>query len=1093
MDRFEKYKEGLPQAAAVSAKMIDGTECCIIAVCAKGADGELKAYKGKTYESPESARAALKKAGLYEVTQDELVKYGENAARLRVDHFRKIFTETPPVVVVGKSGHELIKTGGRYTPAEFSHLLEEAEDEWEKGKDAGDNSHLGYARINYTITNIPFNDKDLGELKCRQAIGDGDRSLAGHVHNVAEDNIEMLKEWGKTDKDFEALREARMRVCWIEPFIEFAVKFGELEKENSLDDAQQESAENGGADEESKSYFEERYGSVPYSELKNKRFIRANAVSARLISLVLEGEKIGYNTGILGELGIVAVAGEDLPRVKQLMSIHNINTGRRPQEYDDDVPCDKQSAEEHINSRIADIMKNDGLENFCKLPYLYSLRNHSFANVLLIKSVLPEASVCYSNRVWQIYGRTCKADSKPLRIFQPVVLGENNIAAFWDRLKKDIARSYSEEKNYGEARIPDTDVTITGNNDSYDIRIKGKILVSNQPSKVIKNWMAKVMLNKVTIDHTMGSVYDVTQTDTSSEYLWVRSGFLWDDLVIENNGKPVRDSSGFYKIRNTPERIDSFEADGSGSLGRRDKGRLELLYDVLKAVAKDMECPVHEISSAEAAEEKKEGFYCPKEGVIKICRDEDMYDKVSMVIHELAAAEVQSSHSQKNINAYETEIQSEAAACIVAARFGIKTDIGSFRSCPQMFKVRTVEVIRGYLENMWAAARRISSQINDELVSRGLTAAIEPADRSAGLLSPEAVERRIKGYTETLAEIRSNNYDKIHRCRSEYEKCVVDNVRQLLDELRKKLRAIDSEVLLTNEHIERLRDCITAGQQKKTFRMIKAGFGRIAIMEDECIKLRNAIDIMPQPHTPMQEFKTAPMNFMEKIREFENVSHELKVIIAQSKYIKDRYSPILESSVTVFREAAVRHAENIKAVMSKNGTAVEIVRFEYIDTRTKLTDGMVMHPRYADDAFKRLECEVKSAKKEAERDGSYYPSLAAEITVYSRIDTFNAKGIVAMNSLLFVGDGRQNSLSEHIAEIRKGIERTEVCENFFDSLKEKGRNVQCIEPELSAEAAKLIRENSHDMSEWDLYRITASAEKNKRKTVRSDEDISHDD
>ncbi|MBQ8967285.1 LPD25 domain-containing protein [Ruminococcus sp.] len=1081
MDHFEKYINALPQAAALSFGE-NGAEKCIIAVCDEGNSGELKAYKGKTYESPEKARTALKNAGLYEVTLDELKKYGTEAAKKRAQFFRDIYINTPPVVVVEKSGHELVRSGRRYTPAVFSHLLEEAEAEWEKGKSAGSNTHLGYARINYTITNIPFNDKELGELKCRQAIGDGDRSLVNHVRNVSDDNIEMLKEWGRTDKDRDALTEARLRACWIEPFIEFAVMLGDLEQENAQINADND-REGCSAEQKKKSSFDERYGNVRISELKKIVYLRFSAAAARLMSLILEGEKISYNTALRGGLGVVAVSGEDELRVRQLMRIHELSTGLGRQQDKNDPLADKQSAERFLNDRITDIMKNDGLEGFCKLPSLYSLRNHSFANAVLITSMMPEASFCCSNRVWQIYGRTCKEGSEPLRIFQPVVLGENNIAAFWERLKKDIVRSYSPEKNYGEAVIPDTDVTITGNNDSYDIRIKGKILVANQPSKVIKNWMSKVMLNKVTIDHTMGNVYDISQTVPAEDYLWVRSGFEWKELVLENNGKPVRDANGFYKVNNTPERIKSFVPDVSCTLKRRDKGRLELLYDVLRAVAEDMDLHVHEISSDEAAEEKREGFYSPKEGMIKICRDEDMYDKVSMVIHELAAAEIQRSYSQKNINAYETDIQSEAAACIVAARFGINTDIGSFRSCPQMFKVRTVEVIRGYLENMWSAARHISAQINDELEARGLTAAIEPADRSEGLMSEEAVEEKIKGYIETLAEIRTNNIAEAKRSKEEYEKCVVNNVRQLLEELRKKQTAIDKEIMATDEHIRRLRDCITAGQQKKALRMIKAGLGRIAIMEDECIKLRNAIDIMPQPHTPLQEFKAAPMNFMGKLHEFENVSDELKVIIAQSKFIRVRYAPLLESSVSAFAEAAVKQAENIKKVMSRNETAVEIVKFEYLDTDTRLSAGMVMHPRYADDIFKRLECEIKSAKKEAERRDSYYPSLAAEITVYSYIKSFNVDGVVAMNSIIFVGDGRQNSLSEHISGIRKGIERTEVCDNFFDSLKEKGKNVQCLLPEESPEVAKLLRDTSdstRDMEDWNYFLMRSDDEKRKK-------------
>ena len=1065
MDHFERYLDNLPAAAAIRVTECDNEKRSVIVVCGDESDkGELRPLSSKTYGSPEQARTALTEAGLFEVTEEELIKYGENAAKERVKLYKRLNDAAPAVVVVEKSGHRFIKEGRQYSPAEFSHLIEKAEDEWKQGKESGNSVYLGYARINYSINNVPFDAEHTGELKCRQAIGDGDRTLAKHVSSVADDNIEMLREWGTSAKDREALKEARKRRCWIVSFIEFIVDMEEIENELDLDTS--ELSEYDEAEEEARrknSIIESSFGSVKYSSLRNVKHFMVTAAEANIISLLLESEKIGYHTAVSQGLGVVAVSRENYTRIVQLIKTHNVRT--KGQHEKGNELSERESAEKYLNDRIKDILKNDGMESFCKQPSLYSLRNYSFANAVLIKSQLPEASVCRSERAWQIYGRSGRPDCKPIKIFQPLVLGENNITAFWGKLKKEIADSYSAEKNFGEARIPDTDVTITGNNDSYDIRIKGKILVANQPSKVIKNWMTKVMLNKVTIDHVMGNVYDISQTDTAKDELWLRSGYKLCDMIHGDNGLPLKDGFGYYRVKNTPERTESFVSDGYTVLKRRDKAKLKTFYEVLRAVCEKMGHPVSEISSDEAAAHKKEGFYSPKDDMIMICCDEDIYDKVSIVIHELAFAEVHGTGGQKNTSAYETDIQSEAAACIVASRFGIDTDIGSFRSCPQMVKIRSVEVISGYLENMWGISRRISSQIESELNERGLTVSLEPySEENSKMLAPQEVQSLIKGFSETLADVKTNNINHTQRTKREYENCVINNIKLLLDELIKKQSTINDESMSLTAMILGLSTCETAFQQRDLINRIKTGFSRIAMMEDECVKIRNAIEMIPQPQTPLQQFRAAPMNFMDKTPEFKDVSYDLKVIIALSKFIRQKYAPLLERSVKKFAETAVRHAENIQSVMSKNGTAVEINDFEYKGTHTKMIPGTVMHPRYADDLFKRMECEIQSEKKAAERRGDYFPSLVSDFTIYSNINTFNVKGTAAMSGILFVGDGRQNSLSEYISEIRKGIERTEVCENFFDSLKEKGKSVQYILPDNGNEAPKkdLAKDNSRD-------------------------------
>lgn len=1072
MDHFERYMDSLPAAAAVSSASERDKEHYVIVVPEKRKrDEKLAVYKNMTFNTPEQARIAMRGAGLYEVTLEELREYGVDAANKRVLYYKKIYNETPCTVIVEQSGHRFIEAGKTYGPAEFSHLLEKAEDEWINGKENDEKDHLGYARIIYKITNVPFDGKNVGEIKCRQAIGDGDGSLVNHVRNVLDDNIEMLKEWGLDERDREALKEARLRRCWILSFIECAVKVGDMELdalaehgEELDDDIELKEAEM------RKRAFDERHQNASLFEMGSIKYLRVAAASARIISLLLEREKIKYCTSIKGSLGVVAVSAEDHPKVMSLIKAHNVDLDKNVVSEENKSIHDTASAEQYLRDRIKDILENDGMENFCKLPSLYSLRNYSFANAVLIKSRMPEASVCRSDRVWQTFGRCSRPDQVPLKIFQPVVLGENNITSFWTRLKKEIAASYSSEKNYGEAKIPDTDVSITGNNDSYDIRIKGKILVANQPSNVIKKWMTKVMLNKVTIDHTMGNVYDISQTDTSKEFLWVKSDMDWRDMVCENNGKPVTDAEGFYKIRNTDQRKNSFVPDKSCVLKRRDTKKLETLYDVLRSVATKMGHPILEISAEEAELEKKEGFYSAKDQCIKISRDEDLYDKVSMAVHELAVAETHTSYFQKNANAYEMDIQSEAAACIVAGRFGVSTDIGSFRSCPQMAKIRPYETIRGYLENMWSISRQISTQIDNELLERGLEADLENIDKvKARMMSADEIKEKISGYTGMMANIRSANIAEKKRSEKQYHDCVINNIRQIMEELIKKQSDIEAECNRLMISFDRLEACSTPKEQRYAENAVRAGFGRIAILQDDCVKLRNAIEIMPQPVTPQQEFMAAPMNFMSKMPEFDGVSHELRSIIAQSQFIKQEYSPMLDESVQSFADAAIKQAENIKKVMSKNGTAVEIVKSEYFDTRTELPSGMVMHPRYADDAFKKLECEVKSAKRAAERNGSYFPSPVTILTVYSNIDTFIVKGVAAMSTTIFVGDGMQNSLSDHISMISKGIERTEVCENFFESLKEKGKMIQCIYPDENSDIS-MKSEEAHDrvqtVQEW---------------------------
>lgn len=1187
----------------------------------------------KTFDSRTEAQAYAESQGYAVMEYEDMIKtIGDNMTQRNLK-FREMYANNPPEVVVEWSEHPDIKDGQTYGLYEFSSMMERLEEKWINERAKGNPDYEGYAKTKFMVKNIPFSESEIGDMICRQDIGDGDGSLANHIRLVAETEKQMAQEW-HTPTDRQTEEFAQRRIDYTAPYIEWAVKYEERQHEEHIQNILYEMQENelveevsnsnsnskNETEEEKQALFDngikicsfdnerndgdqiwydrtefsfnaddnsiliseyegyygkttisrcsaddvlsrfeyadreaekrkekwanyqetneysfyisarsgyvinqrlddtvreylknndltglkkhltedkeqtnaldetektqpneekpqeiksanQRIGNTTYKFIPNKTYINTTATAALQIAKLLENNDVKFSGLIKGDKGTITVSKDDYGKVMSLVEQYQINLDKAKGEIQDVgngriiLDNNPEKVKGFIRDQIAKIMDTDKFKDFCKTENLYLFKRYSFHNALLIMSQLEKSSFVCSANEWKKFGRMINSGEKALKIYCPIILNDKESGKLWGQIKRDIKNSFDKEKGFGTARIGSTDMTITGFNGIYDIKIGNKVLASHLTEELVKKWIDNEVVGKTVIGFKMGNVFDVSQTNTNSDILWLKSGFDKKDLILSDKGEPIKNRFGAYKVRNTDERKNSLVIQMPQRIDPQDKEKMEKLYEVLKSVSEKNGYPISESNPTEDKVLKNaDGYFSPAENRIVLRDDLELTQKVSTAFHEMAHSIMHNKEAQKldKDDKDEREVQAEAVACIVGNQFGINTRTASFSYISQFVKSRDLDYLDRSLDKIWKGAKMLSGAIDNELQERSLDLALNKVEKE---IPKDKSEVMAKGYADTARQMKEAIMSSKTLVIDSYKMSVVDSVKSLYQNQLQNLEKMQSEcdyIISSTTSKEPLT--------KDSVDIIKAKFDKISVYNAKNIGITAEIESIPQPQTPQQEFITSPINFMNKVSEFSKVSDEVKSIIAQSNYLKNNCSKLLNSSTSEFARVAIKQAENIKNAMSKNGTAVEISKAEYYGTKVPLKCGMVMHPKLADKAVKQTEAEIRLAKKKAERSNKYFPSAKTDVTIYSKLDNVKVKGLVALHTSLNIGDGTQTSLADHISQVceGKGLVRVDISDNFQDAQLEKDEKTKVVyEPEVVCEDKKSVEHDVRSLKEWD--------------------------
>ena len=833
------------------------------------------------------------------------------------------------------------------------------------------------------------------------------------------------------------------------------------------------------------------FGNTSYRSIKDKKFINTTSESAREIFTALNKNGIKFSGIIRGKNGTITISQNDEQKFWAIIKAAKITLDKTSNENEVEdngkiVINSKESCDKFIKDKITEIMDSEKFINFCKTDSLWILSQYSLNNALLVLGQNPNATYCNTANEWQKFGRIIKGGEHGYKIKVPNILSEKNIGQYWSQIKRDIKNSFDVQKGYGETKLYNTDVVITGYNGVYDVKSHGKNVISHKDEKLVKNWIEQNLINHTVIGFSMGTVFDVSQTTTDTDYVWLKAGeFDKKDLILKD-GEPIKNKAGRYKVKNTEERKNSFVPFMSAKIDPQNKEKMELLYDILKSVSdKNRSCPVIEATPVDDNElVNAKGYYSPLNNKIVMRRDMEITDKVAVLIHEMAHSQLHNLAEQaKNKSTVkEKEVQAEAVACIVANRFGIDTKHSSFNYISNFVETRNLDYLEKSLEAIWNGVKVLSNDIEREIADRGLETNLEAKKEP---IPSEKIADIAKNYAEIATEIKEITQNNMDKALLAYKHSVVSEVKaHKKEEIALFDKAIGecNSIISNTENLEKMS---TRAKQDDCIEKIKAGFDSITTLMNNAAEIESAVKEIPVPETAQEQFLRYPMNYMNTAELFKGVGDEEKTIIANSKFIAENYSHLLESSPKEFLKCATQQASNIKSAMSKNGTAVEVVNAEIWGAEKEpLQKGMVMHPIVAEKAITKNESSIRMAKREAERQGEYYPTSKTDLTIYSKIDTITAKGITALNTTLYVGDGSQEGLADRLEKGSKGkgVAIVDICDKFFESQKEKidrSEKLFCAEKPTQANETHKESTKTRSLTEWRDIAMQSKAERDK--------------
>lgn len=783
------------------------------------------------------------------------------------------------------------------------------------------------------------------------------------------------------------------------------------------------------------------------------------------------------------------------------ISTHNIEYERGRTMEQNDLSA-KDILLESMQDKLKNMLDSEEFALWCKKQGMLYYNNLSFNNAMLTYIQKPDATYICGYETWKNYGRQVKTGAKGIKIFAPVYFKEYGSKgsllatikkACYNSLKNDPSIEYASFKLGGVLEI------VMSKNELFDVNYIGNgrndNILAHVTSDQLRKYLDTSVIGKMVASFNLVTVFDVSDTTTECEYLWVKTGYTKDELVLDDNGNPIKNKKGQYQIYNTAERKARYYKNPDMTIKESDTDKMKLFYDVLCNISNNKMVPVSEYSKEEDRNlaEGALGYYrrpTNKEdnnrGNIVISDTLSITNKVSVLIHEMAHSDMhydleklkeELSDDELEITRNMKEMQAEAVAYIVASNFGIETDHKSFSYLANWSDGRNLDTFKKSLDYIYKESQALLLDIEKELDTRNLNMQLESKDT----LTEEQKNKLVQEYKSTVINKTYLNDDLLKDALSELNS-LTDSTQisitkeqiVLMKKINEHLSTLDKKI---NSFISADKDFDLINlrtQINSECKKIESYELRINDLSIERINVAN--EKIDEKKASMKElYSSNPLAAIQMLKdefkEMQNLSDGDLKYLATSKFISREFSKYLGIDNKTFVELSLKQLENFNTVLSqsKNNTVVEIVNCEQWSDSPIFVNGTVVHPKTANKIIEKAEKEIGNLKIKAKENGEYYPFSKCNVSIYSYIDK-DKSNLIQLNTRIDIGDGEQTNLVTHMNEIcKRGKERIALLDNLNKSSRERGTYELLIPVTEISKENMINSENPKEgktLSEW---------------------------
>ena len=744
------------------------------------------------------------------------------------------------------------------------------------------------------------------------------------------------------------------------------------------------------------------------------------------------------------------------------------------------LPTEKKDAKELLNDQlqqgIMNVLNSDNFKNWLDTSSKMFFNNYSFNNALLVWCQRPDATHTMGYEQWKEYGRNVAQGAQGIKIFVPVIAYEKKTGDLWNMIKSNLQSQLKADPSLQQAsfRVGMSKLEITMNqNGLCGLRIDGREQ-GLKSQKDMESFIKHNIIGKVPMYFTVGTVFDAKDTVTP-EYLWVKKGFTKAEMVKDDNGNPIKNRRGEYKIINTPERQAKFQPHLDMDVPQKDPTKMAILYDALKAVSERNGIHVYE-KDREADDSLKggaDGYFArafsdenPK-GYIVMPTDLDPTKAVSVLLHEISHSELHGdleklaqSMGEDKIPSHMREIQAESVAYVVGKNFGIESDVSSFQYLAAYTKGFELQALSKSIEVIYSECKQLTAELKSELEVRGLN--MDLSERDNTVMGKEAVDTLSKAYAGYALE----QSDRITGIEKELPILAEQNkgkdtaltvlVEQSMNVQRQKedVGLIISQVfsLEAASSLAAQHECIAKIESaKERIEGYKKDFSDLSVQFQEAAQKEQTLKdrFVADPVATIKDMG-ANMDYV-KLGALSEVQVQY---LAKSEYVSRELVPLLRNDPAKFEELAFERASQIDKVASKSGMFVEVSFCEQWTDKPIVSAGALMHPKVADSIVKQAEAQIRGLRAQAEAVGEYFPYSKCSLVIYQAEKGELTK---AFSTRIDIGDGSQASIVDHLKQISSAREIVPV---FDAATREKGAKDKVLFNE--AAPAKGDAAKSHD-------------------------------
>ena len=742
----------------------------------------------------------------------------------------------------------------------------------------------------------------------------------------------------------------------------------------------------------------------------------------------------------------------------------------------------KEALREKLTNGIQSFLETDTFKNWLNSCGKLFFNNYSFQNSLLVWLQKPDASHTMGYEGWKDFGRQVSQGTQGAKIFMPVMASESKKGGLYSTINWNLNEQFNKDPSLKLAvyrlGLSNLEFTKQRDNGLFGLRNNGKEVMHFKSVDDCKKFIDTSVLNKAVVGYRVGTVFDVKDT-YAPDHLWVKRGYVKEELALDDMGNPQKNKKGEFKIVNTSERQSRLVTNLELLIPEKDPDKMLVLLSVLKSVSEKKDVPVYFTARADddflAQNDKCKGYYHKSDIAsndicyIRVCDDLPLTEKVAVLIHEMAHADLHGSLDKLETSLGEKadlsmrEIQAEATAYAVASRFGIETDIHSFGYMAVYSKGYELQNLQKSIEVIFKESQALLNDITTELDLQGYNLDVSKINDT--VLDVDSVNALCSKYIRYALE-KSDEVVYIKKELADmFDRANNDDLRNVLNSQGSILSARMEDLLTIKNAVERFESCSDRLDQDSCIDIIEAAKSRIEssilcmnnLSEEYVVLLGNDKENLANQFIADRE---RVLNDIVNDHPSLLLSPENREYISSSLYVKRDVSYLLNIDVNAFVDNIAARVSAIDDVKANNGAFVEIVSCEQWTDKPIFEKGTLLHPKIVDDIIQQAEFQYLRLKSQALETGEVFPDTACTMTLYAP----TSNGLSSLTYQLDIGVHK--TFHDHMNDLNvRGKEKKEVISAVADALGERGVKDNYLTPDMISERS--ITTRGMNREDWD--------------------------